>query len=170
MLNEKSYAITLRPLERPDLAFVHRLNNNHSVMRYWFEEPYETHDELIQLYSEHVHDLRERRFVVEDKAHEPVGLVELIEINMIHRHGEFQIIIAPQCQGHGYAKQATALAIRYAFNVLNLRKLFLYVDCENEKAIHIYEQCGFKLEAELEEEFFSNGAYRSVKRMCIFNR
>ncbi|MFQ6313550.1 hypothetical protein [Lysobacter capsici] len=34
-------SVTLRPLERGDLHFVHVLNNNRSVMGYWFEEPYE---------------------------------------------------------------------------------------------------------------------------------
>jgi RimJ/RimL family protein N-acetyltransferase len=33
--------VKLRPLEREDLRFVHQLDNNASVMRYWFEEPYE---------------------------------------------------------------------------------------------------------------------------------
>lgn len=33
--------IRLRPLEREDLRFVHELDNNESVMHYWFEEPYE---------------------------------------------------------------------------------------------------------------------------------
>ena len=32
-------AVSLRPLEREDLRFVHSLDNNASVMRYWFEEP-----------------------------------------------------------------------------------------------------------------------------------
>ena len=34
-------SVKLRPLEREDLRFVHQLDNNASVMRYWFEEPYE---------------------------------------------------------------------------------------------------------------------------------
>ncbi|MFT2588656.1 hypothetical protein ACMWPQ_29725, partial [Escherichia coli] len=41
---QKSHDLTrtvrLRPLEREDLRFVHHLNNNATVMRYWFEEPY----------------------------------------------------------------------------------------------------------------------------------
>ena len=68
-------------------------------MRYWFEEPYETFSELSQLYDRHVHDQRERRFVAVDAQGELVGLVELIELDYIHRRGEFQIIIAPQRQG-----------------------------------------------------------------------
>jgi hypothetical protein len=64
-------------------------------MRYWFEEPYETFSELTQLYDQHVHDLRERRFVAIDNGGQTVGVVELIELDYIHRRGEFQIIIAP---------------------------------------------------------------------------
>jgi len=52
-------------LERDDLRFVHHLDNNASIMRYWFEEPYATFDELTSLYDSHVHDQTERRFVVE---------------------------------------------------------------------------------------------------------
>lgn len=33
--------LKLRPLEREDLKFVHRLNNDAKIMSYWFEEPYE---------------------------------------------------------------------------------------------------------------------------------
>lgn len=160
--------VKLRPLERSDLGFVHKLNNNDTIMRYWFEEPYETQAELFQLYDTHVHDQRERRFIVENEGGDCVGLVELIEIDHIHRRGEFQIIVAPSWQGRGYARATTLRAIDYAFGTLNLRKLYLVVDKENVKAVHIYEKCGFKLEAELVDEFFINGAYRTAKRMRLF--
>lgn len=76
-LQDKTFTLSLRPLERQDLRFVHELNNDAKIMRYWFEEPYETFAELSQLYDQHVHDQRERRFVAVDAAGELVGLVEL---------------------------------------------------------------------------------------------
>jgi len=118
--------VKLRPLEREDLPFVHQLDNNASVMRYWFEEPYEAFVELSDLYDKHIHDQSERRFVVEHEGSK-AGLVELVEI-----------------------------------------KLYLIVDKENEKAIHIYTRLGFKIEGELIHEFFINGEYRNTIRMCIF--
>jgi diamine N-acetyltransferase len=157
-------------LERSDLQFVHGLNNDAKIMRYWFEEPYETFAELSQLYDRHVHDQRERRFVAVDVEGVSVGLVELIELDYIHRRGEFQLIIAPCAQGRGYATGATHMAIDYTFSVLNLRKLYLIVDILNAPAIRVYEKCGFVKEAELIEEFFSNGNYHNVYRMCIFKR
>ena len=104
----KTTHVKLRPLEREDLRFVHLLDNNASVMRYWFEEPYETYGELAALYDEHIHDQRERRFVVEWEG-QPSGVVELVEIDYVHRRAEFQIIIAPEFQGKGIASRATKL-------------------------------------------------------------
>lgn len=99
-----------------------------------------------------------------------VGLVELVEIDLIYRNAEFQIIIDPTSQGKDYATTATHLAIRYTFYILNLHKLYLLVDKKNEKAIHIYEKVGFQIEGELKEEFFINGSYHDAIRMCIFQQ
>jgi len=64
--------------------------------------------------------------------------------------------------------QAAKLAMDYGFSVLNLYKLYLIVDQENEKAIHIYTKLGFEIEGVLKHEFFINGEYRNTIRMCIF--
>src|SRR3546814_12761789 len=103
-----------RALERVDVQFVHQLDNDANVMRYWFEEPFATFTELQALYDEHIHDQSERRFVVESNG-EKAGLVELVEIDLVHRRAEFQIIIAPEHQGKGLALRATQLAVKYGF-------------------------------------------------------
>lgn len=162
-----SESLILRPLEREDLRFVHELDNNETVMHYWFEEPYEAFVELADLYDRHIHDQSERRFIAEVGG-ERVGLVELVEINHIHRRAEFQIIIAPTHQGQGYATLATRLAMDYAFTVLNLYKLYLIVDCANERAVNVYAKLGFVEEGRLREEFFVDGEYRDVLRMAVF--
>lgn len=128
--------------------------------------PYETFDELSALYDAHVHDQTERRFIVEHQG-DRAGLVELVEIDLIHRRAEFQIIIAPEQQGQGIAAQATRLALDYGFKTLNLHKIFLHVDQENEKAIHIYARIGFVQEGVLIDEFFANGQYRNAIRMYL---
>jgi diamine N-acetyltransferase len=159
--------LKLRPLEREDLHFVHELDNNETVMHYWFEEPYEAFVELCDLYEKHIHDQSERRFIVELER-QAVGLVELVEINHIHRRAEFQIIISPDFQGKGFATVAAQLAMDYAFKTLNLNKLYLVVDSENERAINVYAKLGFKKEGVLIKEFFVDGNYRDAFRMAVF--
>lgn len=159
--------IRLRPLERDDLRFVHELNNNRRIMRYWFEEPYEAFVELQQLYDKHIHDQSERRFVAENEAGEMIGLVELVEITYIHRRAEFQIIIDPKHQGHGYARPVMAKAVDYAFKILNIHKLYLLVDAENTIAHQLYLDYGFVEEGRLVKEYFMDGKYRDAIRMFM---
>ncbi|HLR67682.1 spermidine N1-acetyltransferase [Virgibacillus alimentarius] len=161
--------IHLRPLERNDLKFIHKLHNDPDIMSYWFEEPYANFAALQELYDKHIHDRDKRRFIVE-KEHTMIGLVELVYIDAIHRNAEFQIIIDPKQQGNGYATVATNLAMDYAFSILNLHKLYLIVDAKNEKALHIYKKVGFSIECELQDEFFVEGSYHNAIRMCLFQQ
>ena len=43
--------LKIRALEETDLDFVHHLNNEYSIMSYWFEEPYQSLSELQSLYK-----------------------------------------------------------------------------------------------------------------------
>ncbi|MEM9486259.1 MAG: spermidine N1-acetyltransferase [Cyanobacteria bacterium P01_F01_bin.116] len=162
-----SNQLTLRALEKTDLEFIHKLNNNRNIMTYWFEEPYESFDELEDLYQKHIHDNTERRFIAEDSDENSIGLVELLEIDYIHRTSEFAIIISPAYQGKGFARTLIGLALDYAFSILNLNKVYLLVAVDNEKAIHLYSESGFTEEGRLIQEVFTNGKYRDVIRMYI---
>ncbi len=159
----------IRALEEKDLDFVHDLNNEYSIMSYWFAEPYQSLTELKHLYSKHILDETERRFIVEDQDR-AVGIVELVEINYIHRNCEIQIIIKPEFGGRGYATFAFKRAIDYAFDILNMHKVYLYVDTSNEKAVHIYSKQGFHVEGTLKEQFYTKGEYRDAHLMSILKK
>jgi len=51
---------------------------------------------------------------------------------------------------------------------MGLRKVSLSVATENRKAIHVYEKCGFRIEALLKEEGFEDGRYYDDYLMSIF--
>ncbi|MFC0315947.1 GNAT family N-acetyltransferase [Gordonia phosphorivorans] len=159
----------LRTLERADLPFVHGLFNDPEVVRYWFVEPTYSLAAMEDRYSQRIHDESERRFVIDD-AGRRCGIVELVNIDVRHRHCEFQIIVAPDAQGNGYAGIATRSVLRYAFAILNMHKVYLLVDNANAAAIHVYEKAGFRSEGVLREEYFADGAYQDVTRMAIFQR
>ncbi|GAA3971120.1 GNAT family N-acetyltransferase [Gordonia caeni] len=159
----------LRTLERADLPFVHRLFNDPEVTRYWFVEPTHSLAAMEDQFGRRLHDTSERRFVIDD-AGRRCGIVELVDIDLRHRNCEFQIIVAPDCQGNGYAGAATRDALRYAFAVLNLHKVHLLVDNTNAAAIHVYQKAGFVNEGVLREEYFADGTYQDVTRMAIFQR
>ncbi|CAH1853551.1 GNAT family N-acetyltransferase [Convivina intestini] len=159
--------MNIRPLEKKDLPHLYRQQNSRPVMALWFEEPYTSFDELSILYDRHVLDQSERRFVIEVEG-DFAGIVELVEIDTIHRHAEIQIIVDPQYQGQGLAQAGMQLGIEYAFNVLNLHKIYLYVDVDNSAAIHIYKKLGFQEEGQLRQHYFAEGCYHDSFLMGLF--
>jgi diamine N-acetyltransferase len=114
----------IRPLERKDLPNIHDLDNQRQTMTFWFEEPYESLDELSSLYDKHIHDETERRFVI-DMDGEFAGIVELVNINFLHRTAEIQIIMAMPFRGKKLSEEAMRYGIHYAFDILNMHKVYL---------------------------------------------
>lgn len=158
--------MNIRALERTDLKNIHVINNKVETMRLWFEEPYESLDELFSLYDKHIHDNSERRFVI-DVAGVFAGIVELMSIDYIHRSCEIQIVITHDFSGKGYAQKALKKGVDYAFNALNMHKVYLWVDVENAPAVHIYKKLGFEIEGTMKEQFFAGGKYRDSYYMGI---
>lgn len=164
-----SNQLTIHAVEKDDLAFLHEMLNNPDIVDYWFIEPYTTKYKLEQDFEKNVESETNREFILKD-GEERVGLVSLYGITRRHRHAEYAIMIHPDHQGKGYAKQATKLAVDYGFYKLNLHKVYLVVAASNEKAIHAYEKFGFTHEGTLKEEYFINGAYEDAHYMSIFQR
>jgi diamine N-acetyltransferase len=138
-------------------------------MNYFFEEPFETLRELEDLYEKYVHNTTERRFVIEEiSTGSSVGVLSLIEIDEINRKCEIDIIIDEKFQGRSLGKQGFVLGVKYAFDILNLYKIYLLLLPNNTPGLSIYTFSGFKKECRLRREFYRNGEYVDVERMCLF--
>lgn len=161
--------VRLRAYEQDDNEFLHQLVNNPDIMDYWFAEAHYPKVLMDDMYQKNKENKHIRSFILA-KGQEQLGLVQLVDIDFIHRRAEYTIMIDPAQQGNGYAFIATRLAMEYAFNVLNLHKLYLLVDEVNHKAMHVYKTCGYETVATLKEEFFVNGSYHNAVIMNIFQR
>jgi RimJ/RimL family protein N-acetyltransferase len=63
-------------------------------------------------------------------------------------------------QGKGYGTEAVKLLLKFAFNDLNLNKVYLKVFQNNERAIKCYLKAGFVKEGLLRKESFIDGSYQ----------
>ena len=164
-----SNRLVLRALEKDDLEFLHVLHNSFQNMSYFFEEPFETLRELEELFEKHLYNPSERRFVVELKGtRQLVGVLSLVEIDNINRNAEVDIIISEAFRGKGFGREAFLLVVKYAFDVLNLYKLYLEVLPSNTVGRSIYEHFGFQDESLLKEHYYVDGQYVDAVRMCLF--
>ena len=97
-----------------------------------------------------------------------LGVIYLLDINWISRSCEFAIQIGDQkslSKGLGY--EASMQALDYAFNDLNLHRIYLTVLEENKRAIGLYEKLGFEVEGNLQESLYKKGLYKNQLLMAI---
>lgn len=91
-------------------------------------------------------------FLIEetDRLRKPIGQVGLYRIDWPGRSAEFgRILIGePDARGLGYAGEATALLLGFAFRDWGLGAVDLEVFADNERAIRVYRRCGFEATGE----------------------
>lgn len=97
-----------------------------------------------------------------------IGNVNLTSINWINRNAEYSIMIGDINQwGKGIGNEATHLILKYAFEELNLNRIYLTVREDNINAIKLYSKIGFKHEGILRESLFKNNKYINMIMMSI---
>ena len=66
---------------------------------------------------------------------------------------EMGYMIAPECQGNGYGKEAAEIVLRYAFNVLDLEKVHLFSEKENKASVKLAETLLIKVPSGQKEKW-----------------
>lgn len=162
--------VALRGIEREDLAHIMGWLNDPDVTQFMIMGDRPTHLELLT--EEWEREIRNPRIVtfaiIENTGPKMVGWCGLYSIHPISRAAEFRIFIGDKGQWNkGLAQEATRLLIRYAFEKLNLNKIYLGVNASYTAAVTCYEKAGFKREGVLREEIFRNNQYYDAVRMSI---
>lgn len=123
--------------------YLEMVNDIENVARFIGDrrEPYSEEDE--RKYISNKMDNNAAMFsMLEKKTGRFIGNIEFF--NRTIDAAEWGIVITTAMQNKGYGKEALKRSIEYGFNELRLSRIFLGVYADNMRAIHVYEQCGFK--------------------------
>ena len=103
------------------------------------------------------------RTIADDRL---VGGIGLMDINGADGHAQLGLSIYKQDDwGHGYGREMIVLALRYAFNELNLYRVWLTTPGFNERAMKLYEKLGFRHEGRGREHILLDGTRWDVVHM-----
>lgn len=80
--------------------------------------------------------------MLEKESGKFIGNIEFF--NRTEDEAEWGVVITTSMQNKGYGKEALKRSIEYGFKELGLSRIVLVVYVGNPRAIHVYEQCGFK--------------------------
>jgi len=99
-----------------------------------------------------------------------VGYISAKNINQINRTAEFGIYIEKDSRRKGIAKEAITIFITYLYSQIHIRKIFLFVLNDNEKAINLYKSTGFIQEGVMRDHCWKDGGYRDLIIMSKFTK
>jgi len=156
--------IRLRPLEKRDIELKVKWYNDPEVNKTLILNEKLALDKSLEWFDKAVCNDSRRDFIIETKDGEPVGLIGLLGIDRRHGTAEcFCVIGEKKFWGKGIGTEAHSLLIQWAFDELNLHKIWAVVYTNNAAVLKIIEKLGFKVEGTLREEKYIGG-----KRIDLF--
>ena len=149
--------IKLRPFTRADIPDKIRWINDPRVNRYLhYELPLER--EKTERWFDSVKDRTDRYDAVIEAEGRACGTIGLLSID--RKSGKAELYVAlgePELGGRGIASKACRLLLDYAFEVLDLNRVYLFTETENLPAQRLFERIGFRKEGCLRQEILSHG-------------
>ena len=135
--------VTLRLITENDLNLISDMRNEHEMYNYFYEYPISPDRQKIWFES-HLKS-EDLLFVIEGKAGGIIGTVGLSKINWRDRNAEFGrfFIFREDNREQGYGTDAVNLILEYAFNHLNLHRVYLDLLHNNKVAFKFYQKIGF---------------------------
>ncbi|MDV3103726.1 GNAT family N-acetyltransferase [Thermococcus waiotapuensis] len=153
----EGHRVSLGVLLRDDLPTLWKWYNDRNVRRY-LSKPHEVffYENELEWY-ETIRRNREKEKVfaiITSGEWRLAGVIGLHGIDFMNRNAEVGYIIGPEHWGRGYASEAVKLILEYAFNWLNLIKVYARVFEPNVASIRVLEKNGFKLAGRLRKHQF----------------
>lgn len=106
-------------------------------------------------------------YAIAGEDDEYLGTISLKNVDLTSKNAEFAISLRKKAQGQGIGMKATHELLHLAFYDFDLQRVYLNVLSENERAIHLYEKCGFVYEGEFRKHLYLRGEYKSLKWYSI---
>ncbi|MDG1394641.1 MAG: GNAT family N-acetyltransferase [Flavobacteriaceae bacterium] len=147
MVKLQGNLVNLRALELKDLTFLYTIENDESL---WELSQTKTpfSKDILQKYLEtaqkNPQKIKQLRLVITSKTNEPIGFIDLFELDSENKRAGVSIVILNLHRRNGFGKEALSLLIQYSFNTLGLHQVYSNVLEDNNASICLFESVGFE--------------------------
>lgn len=158
----------LRLITAEDSAMVLEWRNKDFVREWMYTDDIisqETHDKW---FAGMLADTKGRCYLIYEIDGKSVGLAAFTEINITHRTASWAYYIGEETP-KGSGQILEQLVLKYAFQTLELRKLWCEVIASNERVLHIHKKYGLTIEGTFRKQIIKKGIEQDVIRLGILS-
>jgi ribosomal-protein-alanine N-acetyltransferase len=153
----RAQRLTLRPFEDTDVEPLYRIYSDEEVMRYWGGGTFRQFSEAKDFLTEVKEDLKQRRClqwaIVRQEDDELVGTFAIFHWDLVAQKCEIGFVLGRAYWRMGYMSEAVQVALAFAFDHLDIRRVEADVDPRNRASVRLLERLGFKKECYLRERW-----------------
>lgn len=159
--------IVLRVIEPADLGVLRESRNEQSTWANLTDISLITEADQRRWYE--TLESRGRKYFIAEGFPQryPVGMVRMDEIDTTNRSIRVGCDVFPWKRGQGYGSKTFAAVLKYAFDYLNMHRVWLAVIESNGIARHVYEKHGLREEGRYRDAIFRDGRYVDYLVMSI---
>ncbi len=161
----KGNKIRLRAVEPEDLDLMYLIENDTELWPYGQASVPFSYFALKQYIAESSNDIfrdRQLRLVIETADGISVGFVDLQNYEPLHHRAEVGIVIVPEQQRRGLATEALRLLTNYVSAHWGIHQLYAFVPECNAASIALFQSCGYKQTAILQDWLSTPSGWQSV--------
>ncbi|MBI3985471.1 MAG: GNAT family N-acetyltransferase [Lentisphaerae bacterium] len=161
--------IVLRRVETSDLGLIAAWRNTPAIWRCFFNTLPIAHSQQGKwLKALRLDDSKLLFMIVARRTNRPIGTIGLDHIDQRNQSAEYGnlVIGVSEQRGRGFAREASALLLDFAFSRMNLRRISLYVFAGNQPAVRLYRSLGFKQEGKLRKAVYAEGRFKDLLLMA----
>jgi len=109
--------------------------------------------------------------VVKADDNSPIGLTYLQKVDLRNGNAEFSFYLGePKYYSKGYAVEMELATLEYAFNHLNLHKVYAEVLEGGDRIISLHEKFNFKISGNFKEHIFHEGRHIGLIRVEVLKK
>lgn len=159
--------ILIRKFKYEDIEAKVRIINDEKNNRFLhYDLPLE-YNKTVNWFKNNINNNKRCDFTIEYYK-KIAGFIGLLNLDEKNAKAEYYICVDNLFSHKGIGYNASLMLLKYAFNKINLNKVYLYTEVSNIKAQLLFEKIGFKKEGLLKDDLIYSGKkiYRYVYGMC----
>jgi RimJ/RimL family protein N-acetyltransferase len=161
--------VGLRPVLEEDLALLGRWHNDALMCATFYPLFLMSESALRNWHRDLLTSPNRMRFMIQRLGDRlTVGIVGLEHIDYRNQEAELAgLVVAPEERRHGWATKGVQTLSCYAFDDLNLHRLYVRIYGSNHAAQRVFEKAGFQCEGVARQAVFHDFCYEDVIYMAV---